>query len=484
MLSFTIRLHRYLGVIFGVLILLWCISGFVMMFVQYPSLTNQERYSYMPPLSLGSCCLAPDISKTGSPQFRSFSLKSAPTGIHLRLAAADAATVYNALSGHIIPGSTNITRLESAKAVASALGASSARSVGLTEVDQWSIIPSVAKHGPFEIFELDDAEKNRLYYSTTSGELVQQVTYIERTWGWIGSVVHWIYPTVIRSNTELWVQVVIWLSAVSLFMVIIGAVIGITSLKKKRGWRKSPYQGRFLWHHYTSLATGLLMLTWLFSGLMSMYPWGLMEGRSFATEEHNLRGSGFQLDPKVQTIIENVASLDLPLSTIEIKGVMVAGFITLIATDTHGERSLIHRIAVDHHPNKEFPTVDSLAAKIRPRAKITSVDFLTSGDSYYYNHHHKRQFPVYRIIYADGERVYLDGLSFDIAAVFDQGRKTARWLYLGLHRGDFFPDLNAGMLWYFTWGGLLLLMTSAVSIACWLAFRYWQGLFRIKNNSL
>lgn len=158
-LSFTIRLHRYLGVVFGVLILLWCISGFVMMFVQYPSLTNQERYSYMPPLSLGSCCLAPDISKTGSPQFRSFSLKSTPTGIHLRLAAADAATVYNALSGDIIPGSTNITRLESAKAVASALGASSARSVGLTEVDQWSIIPSVAKHGPFEIFELDDAEK-------------------------------------------------------------------------------------------------------------------------------------------------------------------------------------------------------------------------------------------------------------------------------------------------------------------------------------
>ena len=226
------------------------------------------------------------------------------------------------------------------------------------------------------------------------------------------------------------------------------------------------------------------MLTWLFSGLMSMYPWGLMEGRSFATEEHNLRGSGFQLDQRVQMIIENIDSLDLPLSTIEIRGVMVAGFITLIATDTHGERSLIHRVALDHHANKEFPTIDSLAAKIRPRAKITSVDFLTSGDSYYYNHHHKRQFPVYRIIYADGERIYLDGLSFDIAAVFDQGRKTARWLYLGLHRGDFFPDVNAGMLWYFTWGGLLLLMTSAVSIACWLAFRYWQDLFRSKNNGL
>ena len=72
--------------------------------------------------------------------------------------------------------------------------------MGLTEVDQWSIIPSVSRHAPFEIFELDDLENNRLYFSIATGELVQQVTYIERTWGWIGSIVHWIYPTVIRSN--------------------------------------------------------------------------------------------------------------------------------------------------------------------------------------------------------------------------------------------------------------------------------------------
>ena len=481
-LNYVIRLHRYLGVVFGILILLWCISGFVMMFVQYPSLTNQERYSYMPSLDLNSCCQAPDINTIGHSKFSSFSLQQTPSGTQLTLDAADGTTNFNALSGDIMPPSTPASRLASAHTIAATLGASEARSMGLTEVDQWSIIPSVSRHAPFEIFELDDLENNRLYFSIATGELVQQVTYIERTWGWIGSVVHWIYPTVIRSNTELWSQLVIWLSTISLFMVVIGAIIGIARLRTKRGWRNSPYQGRFLWHHYTSLATGVLMLTWLFSGLMSMYPWGLMEGRSFSVEERNLRGSGFPLNPKVQSIIENVNLLELPSSTVEIKGVMVAGFVSIIATNALGERSLIDRIAVDHQADKEFPTVNSLAAKIRPSATITSVDFLTIGDSYYYNHHDKRKFPVYRVMYADGERIYLDGLSFDIAAVFDQGRKTARWLYLGLHRGDFFPHLNTGLLWYFIWGGLLLLMTSAVGIACWLALRYWQNLFAGKKQ--
>ena len=216
-LNYVIRLHRYLGVVFGILILLWCISGFVMMFVQYPSLTNQERYSYMPSLDLNSCCQAPDINTIGHSKFSSFSLQQTPSGTQLTLDAADGTTNFNALSGDIMPPSTPASRLASAHTIAATLGASEARSMGLTEVDQWSIIPSVSRHAPFEIFELDDLENIRLYFSIATGELVQQVTYIERTWGWIGSVVHWIYPTVIRSNTELWSQLVIWLSTISLF---------------------------------------------------------------------------------------------------------------------------------------------------------------------------------------------------------------------------------------------------------------------------
>ena len=481
-LNYGVMIHRYLGIVFGVVILLWCLSGFVMMFVQYPSLTSQERYSYMSPLSLNLCCGALDISTNDLHQFESFTLRQTSSGPLLKLINDDETYFFDAISGTLKTPATSLTRLSSAEQIASNLGIVGVQSLGLVDVDQWSIIPSVAKNGPFEIFQLDDSDQSRLYFSQGTGELVHQVTFIERTWGWVGSVIHWIYPTVIRSNTELWVQLVIWLSAISLFMVLVGAFIGITRLRNKGGWRKSPYEGRFLWHHYSSLFTGVLMLTWLFSGLMSMSPWGLMEGRSFAEEEYNLKGPGFSLTPKLQTAFENLHTLDIPNTTVEVKGVMVAGFLNVTATDSHGKRTLIRRIVIDDYTDNKFPSPDDLAARMRPSAIISSVDFLTSGDSYYYSHHNKRNFPVYRIIYEDSERIYLDGLSLDLAAVFDSGRKTKRWLYLGLHRGDFFPQLNGGLLWYFSWGGLLLLMTSAVGIACWLAFRYWQNLLVKKTT--
>jgi hypothetical protein len=481
-LNLGVMIHRYLGIIFGVVILLWCLSGFVMMFVQYPSLTSQERYSYMSPLFIDSCCQALDISMVASHQFDSFMLQQGPSGPLLKLITGDETYFFDAISGTLKKPPSSFTRLNSAKQIASNLGVGEVQSLGLVDIDQWSIIPNVAKNAPFEIFQLDDSQQSRLYFSQVTGELVQQVTFVERTWGWVGSVIHWIYPTVIRANTELWVQLVIWLSVISLFMVLVGAFIGITRLRDKSGWRKSPYQGRVLWHHYSSLLTGALMLTWLFSGLMSMYPWGLMEGRSFAAEENNLKGSGLSLTPKVQRTFENLHKFDLPTTTVEIKGVMVAGFLNVTATDSLGKSTLIRQIAIDDDTDNQFPSPDDLAVKLRPTATITSIDVLTSGDSYYYDHHNKRDFPVYRIIYEDGERIYLDGISFDIAAVFDSERKTARWLYKGLHRGDFFPTLNGGLLWYLSWGGLLLLMTSAVGIACWLALRYWQK-FLVKHHA-
>jgi len=453
-----------------------------MMFVQYPSLSGEERYRYMSHLEINSCCQLPDASLIRQHRFESFVLEEKPYGPQLKLISGNEAYFFDAISGAQQAGTTLETRLSYANKIANNLGVGPARSIKKVDVDQWSIIPSVAKNGPFEIFELNDSEVSHLYLSRVTGELVQQVSFNERTWGWVGSVIHWIYPKIIRSNTDLWVQLVIWLSVVSLFMVVMGAVIGVVRLRHKGNWRPSPYRGRFLWHHYTSLFAGVLMLTWLFSGLMSMYPWGLMEGRSFSAEKQNLRGRGFALTPKLKTVFENLDSLNMPKKTVEIRGVMVAGYLNLTATNSIGKTTFVQRIAVDEFAENDFPSAAKLALRMRPDINTASVVLINSGDSYYYSHHKRRAFPVYRIIYEDGERIYLDGLTLDVAAVFDSARKTARWLYFGLHRGDFFPRLNGGLIWYLSWGGLLLVMTFAVGVGCWLAFRCWQRLLSKKRK--
>ena len=376
-IRYSVIIHRYLGIVFGFVILLWCMSGFVMMFVQYPSLNSEERLGYMAPLDLSLCCEVPKTSLINQSQFESFVMEQRPYGPQLKLNFEDEVRRFDASTGALITGSSREARSIYANKIATTAEAGPARSLGQVEINQWSLIPKVAKYAPFEIFELNDSEKTHLYFSTVTGELVQQVSFTERTWGWVGAVVHWIYPTVIRSNTKLWVQLVIWLSVVSLFMVVVGAILGIVRLRHRGRWRKSPYRGRFFWHHYTSLFTGVLMLTWLFSGLMSMYPWGLMEGRNFDKEIRNLRGSGFYPIPEVQNWLKNINRVDIPDETVKLRGVMVAGYLNVFTTNIQNETKLLKRIAVDKAAHT-FPSPDQLAERMRPEIKVISCLLYTS----------------------------------------------------------------------------------------------------------
>ncbi|MFL2553817.1 MAG: hypothetical protein ACJ0S4_03870 [Candidatus Rariloculaceae bacterium] len=103
----------------------------------------------------------------------------------------------------------------------------------------------------------------------------------ERFWNWAGSVVHWIYPTILRQHTGAWTQVIIGLSVLGLFLTVIGIYIGLRQFKDRRGGRLSPYRGVMLWHHYTGLVFGILTLTWLFSGPLIYQPLGHIRGSEF-----------------------------------------------------------------------------------------------------------------------------------------------------------------------------------------------------------
>ena len=60
MVRFLFLLHRYLGIALGLLISLWCLSGFVMMYVQFPDLSREEQLLGLNDLDLTTCCILPD----------------------------------------------------------------------------------------------------------------------------------------------------------------------------------------------------------------------------------------------------------------------------------------------------------------------------------------------------------------------------------------------------------------------------------------
>ena len=53
--------HRWLGIALGVFVLLWIVSGVVMLYVGYPKLTGGEHLSRLAPLA-GDCCVAPGVA--------------------------------------------------------------------------------------------------------------------------------------------------------------------------------------------------------------------------------------------------------------------------------------------------------------------------------------------------------------------------------------------------------------------------------------
>ena len=60
---------------------------------------------------------------------------------------------------------------------------------------------------------------------------------------------------------------------------LVGLYLGLLSCRPFGDRRLSPFRGLMTWHHLTGLVTGVLALTWVASGLVSMNPWGFLESQ-------------------------------------------------------------------------------------------------------------------------------------------------------------------------------------------------------------
>ena len=108
-----------------------------------------------------------------------------------------------------------------------------------------------------------------------NGQIVLWTTASQRFWNWLGTIPHFLYFTKLRSDVVLWSQIVIWAATLGTFLALFGLYLGIAQLGSAA--RLSPYRGLLSWHHIVGLLFGLVTLTWVVSGLVSMNPWGFLE---------------------------------------------------------------------------------------------------------------------------------------------------------------------------------------------------------------
>ena len=468
MVRLLFLIHRYLGIALGLVITIWCLSGFVMMYVQYPDLTAEERLAGLQPLALEGCCQVPDdFSNITLDRFRIEMLEGRPV---LRLLDGRYQYVMDLENGEYLESFFE----NEAKAIA-AIAAKGFRLegqpelLGAIEQDQWTVYPAYQTHRPLYHFALNDSQGTVFYVSSATGEVVQMTTAGTRFWNWLGAVPHWLYPTILRQHTYVWLQTVIWLTIVSLFLTVIGIYIGLRQFRTRRNGRKSPYRGWGLWHHYAGLIFGVFTLTWLVSGLFSVNPWGALEGRGFFSEDQRLRGTSLDFE-QASDFVLTLPGTYIPAFTVRLEGSVVGGRLNLVASDAQGVRIRLNSDTLTDDPLPES-FFDNAGKIMRPSVPVRESGWIDVGDAYYFSHHNVRHFPVYRIQYDDGERLYLDSVSGELNFAVDRERRWLRWIFNALHRGDFSSLIRSRPIWDLLMWPLMLGVTAGALSGSWIGIR-------------
>ncbi|MBT9495429.1 MAG: PepSY domain-containing protein [Paucibacter sp.] len=438
-------IHRWAGISLGLLVLLWLLSGLVMLFVARPELSGAERQRSLAPLQASAVLKLPGSAdglrlqqQLGRPVFL--------------LQTGKVVQAVDGLSGQPRAPLDEAQARQLAAEYAERLTGGPLRISGLELLarDQWTVYGRFDAQRPLYRVELDGAAGLELYIGQRSGELLLDTTRWERGWNWLGSVTHWLYFTPLRARPALWRQVVLWSSGVAFAMCALGAVLGLQRLRLRRRYASgsvSPYRERWRrWHHLLGLGGGLFLLTWLFSGWLSMGPGGWPGGGGGgAAAQQQQRWRGAELRPEAWTLPADLSGM------VELAGLRFQGRPLWLASAAAAPSRLLSTQG-QNTQGQVLPgglsEAELLAAgqALRPELTVRAAAWLHQADSYYYPlRHHPREFPVYRVEFSDDSLYYLDPRLARVALRLDAAGRWSRWLFDGLHKFDFPPIATHGL---------------------------------------
>ncbi|MYN38528.1 PepSY domain-containing protein [Duganella sp. FT109W] len=448
--------HRWLGIVLGLLVLLWFGSGIVMMYVPYPSLTEQERMAWLAPIDARLVRLnAWEAWQAAAHPNRANPAAPAALPAEVRITTVAGRPAYHfKADGHWLSvwadtgQPVQVTPKLAMSSARSAAPGAQALSAELIDIDQWSF-GRLQDHRPLYRVHADDMAGSLLYISSRTGELVRDTTRSERAWNWAGSVIHWIYFTPLRTHGQPWRQVVMWTSGAALLLVMLGMVLGIQRLRLRRryaGGRRSPYRGWQAWHHWLGLSVGVLMMTWLFSGWLSVTPFDWLSSPG-VTAQDRLAFAGGPLN-RDDLSIAAADIVERHPGALELAWRRVDGQLYLGALDRARRQLLDADTGASAGPLPPARLLHAIQA-MRPGAQLQSVQTLTSEDSYHYSHHHTAVLPVLRAQFAlaDDTTFYIDPAQGQLVGYADRNSQWNRWLFNGLHQLDFAAVLRARPLW-------------------------------------
>lgn len=531
-------IHRWMGVGGCVLMVLWFISGVVMLFTGYPKLTPWERLAPLPALDTTTCCRSIDSLSAGQPPTGSQSSQSidhrphgsqsaahqptaslpggiSPADARLVLTSIGGQPRYvwedaeerlqvrvatNGVNGHPSPHrettasdasttattSTNTLTISPKEALAEAHAfapAASLRYAGTVDEDRWTHSRGLNPHRPLHVVELEGDEPGRLYISSATGQVVLDAPRYQQRWNYAGAWLHWLYMFRNQPKDPVWSWVVIVLSTACTVVAVTGVFVGIWRWRFRGRYRTgshSPYrEGWMRWHHITGLVFSLFVCTWIFSGLMSMSPYGLFPPAQQEPDEAAYRGQAEPMTGALRQparIIETLQRADF--RPVELQWYRLGGETYVLALDGQARTRLVRAT-----PNGQLAVQDSWKPDdVMPAARqlfaepATGSEVLGQYDAYYYQRHPEAMngaevhgLPALRVDYGDAghTRVYIDLRTGQMADSMDDAQRNRRWLFYFLHSWDVPAILRTGagrdaVLILLSAGGLAVSVTGVV----------------------
>jgi hypothetical protein len=339
----------------------------------------------------------------------------------------------------------------------------------LAAYDQWTVSNGLDRHRPLYRIALHDQPGTELYVSSATGEVVRDTTRSERWWNYAGSVPHWIYPTILRRNARVWETIVWTVSLVALIAALSGSVLGILRIGVKRGRLVSPLRGWHAWHHALGLGCMTFVLTWIFSGWLSLDNGRLFSTGKVAEGEATIAAGPPDWDsPSAARLPWNSAE------AVEIEWFSFGGkFYQRERFGLQSQRLFSDDLDVDQ-PLQEFLRADEIGAAASRIATDCNTAFVIPSQNNYAVASAMPNAPVYRAL-CGNFWFHIDGASGAILEKLDRSRRTYRWLYTALHTLDIpalevRPALQTTLVLLLCTCGLTFSFTAVV--IAWRRMRY------------
>jgi hypothetical protein len=488
--------HRYLGLVFCLIFVIWFASGIVMIYKRLPEYSAEERLARLPELDAARIRLTAAEALAAGDVLDSprrvvlTSLRSRP--VYRFIVDGGTASVYADDGSYL-----DVVEPETAVAVVGDAFPEHRDTVryldSLEGPDQWTINNRFGVSGRLHRVSLGDAAATEAYVAEATGEIVMKTDRSSRFWGYVGPVMHWFYFTPLRvERGPLWNNLIVYGSLVGCVLCVLGLVIGVYRFSASRRFRHhtsaTPYVGWLRWHHYAGLAFGLFALTWTFSGLLTMTPWNLLDqGGPTAAQVRAVRGDGVAVDRFIVTPTTALAEFEKRFRPKEVELLQFLDAPYYAAYQRAEPSARAHQdtaryapaggglsrvlLTADDGPRvKDGFTQDELLAAARAAMfgmEPFEVTWLTDVDAYYYQRTGGTRLPALRAKFDDPDEtwVYLDSSDGSLVQTEVRESRIERWLYQSLHSLDFPWVYQTPWVWYplivgLMLGGLALSLTS------------------------